>query len=57
MDDLESQSFINFEEIFKSLVASFFSILSGLQSAPLSQFLLRLDFNYWFSKNQHQISV
>lgn len=54
MNDEESQSFTNFEEIFSSLVSSFFIMLSGLQSAPLSQFLLRLDFNYWFSKNQHE---
>lgn len=55
MSDEEIQSFINFEEIFSSLVSSFFIMLSGLQSAPLSQFLLRLDFNYWFSKNQQEI--
>lgn len=56
MNDEEHQSYLNFEEIFTSLVSSFFIMLSGLQSAPLSQFLLRLDFNYWFSKNQQEIT-
>jgi Gamma tubulin complex component C-terminal len=56
MNEEECQSYNNFEEIFKSLVASFFYMLSGLQSAQLSQFLLRLDFNYWFSKNQNEFN-
>ncbi len=52
MNEEEHHSYSNFEEIFSSLVSSFFFMLSGLQSAPLLQFILRLDFNYWFSKNQ-----
>lgn len=56
LNEEERQSSENFEEIFSSLVSSFFVMLSGLQSAPLSQFLLRLDFNYWFSKSQNEIT-
>ncbi|KAL7021042.1 hypothetical protein ACKWTF_011724 [Chironomus riparius] len=45
----------NFDELFSSFVDSLLKMLSGLCSAPLSQLLLRLDFNYWFStKNLKQ---
>ncbi|CAO1425686.1 unnamed protein product [Diamesa serratosioi] len=50
LTDKDRQSFDAFESTFSTLVNSLLKMLSGLQaSAPLAQFLLRLDFNYWFS--------
>lgn len=43
---LKTQFFINrFDELMDSLL----KLLVGMRVGPLSQLLLRLDFNYWFS--------
>ncbi|XP_058057258.1 gamma-tubulin complex component 4 homolog [Anopheles bellator] len=53
MTKIERQEFITYEQGFMSHVDSLLKLLIGLKagpsSAPLSQLLLRLDFNHWFS--------
>ncbi|XP_055637096.1 gamma-tubulin complex component 4 homolog [Toxorhynchites rutilus septentrionalis] len=55
MTTVERQEFDGYEQAFNKLVDSLLKLLIGLKagpsSAPLSQLLLRLDFNYWFSNN------
>uniref|UniRef100_A0A336MBV4 Gamma-tubulin complex component n=1 Tax=Culicoides sonorensis TaxID=179676 RepID=A0A336MBV4_CULSO len=37
------------EDVFDELMDSLLKLLVGMRVGPLSQLLLRLDFNYWFS--------
>uniref|UniRef100_A0A182R499 Gamma-tubulin complex component n=1 Tax=Anopheles funestus TaxID=62324 RepID=A0A182R499_ANOFN len=55
MTKVERQEFVTYEQGFMNHVDSLLKLLIGLKagpsSAPLSQLLLRLDFNHWFSSN------
>ncbi|XP_019541203.3 gamma-tubulin complex component 4 homolog [Aedes albopictus] len=55
MTKVERQEFNGYDQAFKNHVDSLLQLLIGLKagpsSAPLSQLLLRLDFNHWFSNN------
>lgn len=55
MTKIERQEFNGYDQAFKNHVDSLLKLLIGLKagpsSAPLSQLLLRLDFNHWFSNN------
>ncbi|XP_053665548.1 gamma-tubulin complex component 4 homolog [Anopheles marshallii] len=55
MTKVERQEFVTYEQGFMNHVDSLLRLLIGLKagpsSAPLSQLLLRLDFNHWFSTN------
>ncbi|XP_055547671.1 gamma-tubulin complex component 4 homolog [Wyeomyia smithii] len=55
MTKIERREFNGYDQAFKNHVDSLLKLLIGLKagpsSAPLSQLLLRLDFNYWFSNN------
>uniref|UniRef100_A0A182P9Q0 Guanylate cyclase n=1 Tax=Anopheles epiroticus TaxID=199890 RepID=A0A182P9Q0_9DIPT len=55
MTKMERQEFLTYEQGFMNHVDSLLKLLIGLKagpsSAPLSQLLLRLDFNHWFSSN------
>ncbi|XP_058124965.1 gamma-tubulin complex component 4 homolog [Anopheles ziemanni] len=55
MTKMERQEFVTYEQGFMNHVDSLLKLLIGLKagpsSAPLSQLLLRLDFNHWFSSN------
>ncbi|XP_050077182.1 gamma-tubulin complex component 4 homolog [Anopheles maculipalpis] len=55
MTKVERQEFLTYEQGFMNHVDSLLKLLIGLKagpsSAPLSQLLLRLDFNHWFSSN------
>ncbi|XP_053693934.1 gamma-tubulin complex component 4 homolog [Sabethes cyaneus] len=55
MTKIERQEFNGYDQAFNNHVDSLLKLLIGLKagpsSAPLSQLLLRLDFNHWFSNN------
>uniref|UniRef100_A0A182NUP1 Gamma-tubulin complex component n=1 Tax=Anopheles dirus TaxID=7168 RepID=A0A182NUP1_9DIPT len=55
MTKAERMEFATYEQGFMNHVDSLLKLLIGLKagpsSAPLSQLLLRLDFNHWFSSN------
>lgn len=42
------------EEVFDGLMSSLLKLLVGMRVGPLSQLILRLDYNYWFSNTQKQ---
>ncbi|KAG5673736.1 hypothetical protein PVAND_003756 [Polypedilum vanderplanki] len=49
-DEYDKLTFTNFEDVFGSLVDELFRMLSTNSAAvAITQLLLRLDFNYWFS--------
>uniref|UniRef100_A0A182IW86 Gamma-tubulin complex component n=1 Tax=Anopheles atroparvus TaxID=41427 RepID=A0A182IW86_ANOAO len=60
MTKMERQEFVTYEQGFMNHVDSLLKLLIGLKagpsSAPLSQLLLRLDFNHWFSSNTQTAS-
>uniref|UniRef100_A0A182T2J3 Gamma-tubulin complex component n=1 Tax=Anopheles maculatus TaxID=74869 RepID=A0A182T2J3_9DIPT len=60
MTKVERQEFVTYEQGFMNHVDSLLKLLIGLKagpsSAPLSQLLLRLDFNHWFSSNTQNTS-
>lgn len=39
------------EEIFDGLMDALLKLLVGMRVGPLSQLILRLDYNYWFSSH------
>ncbi|XP_053673038.1 gamma-tubulin complex component 4 homolog [Anopheles nili] len=60
MTKVERQEFVTYEQGFMNHVDSLLKLLIGLKagpsSAPLSQLLLRLDFNHWFSSHTQTTS-
>uniref|UniRef100_A0A182MP26 Gamma-tubulin complex component n=1 Tax=Anopheles culicifacies TaxID=139723 RepID=A0A182MP26_9DIPT len=60
MTNAERKEFVTYEQGFMNHVDSLLKLLIGLKagpsSAPLSQLLLRLDFNHWFSSNTQSAS-
>ncbi|XP_058447167.1 gamma-tubulin complex component 4 homolog [Malaya genurostris] len=61
MTKVERQEYNGYDQAFNNHVDSLLKLLIGLKagpsSAPLSQLLLRLDFNHWFSNNTQTHSV
>lgn len=57
-DEGESDQFLcsnsRFSEHIEDLMTLLSNRMAGPASEPLSQFLLRLDFNYWFSNRQNR---
>ncbi len=55
LNEIDKSCFDTFEIMFGSLMDSLLKMLIGLKAgpsaAPLSQLLLRLDFNHWFSSH------
>lgn len=49
MMNLSQAVLLTFRFRFDELMDSLLKLLVGMRVGPLSQLLLRLDFNYWFS--------
>lgn len=43
------------EDTFDSLMDSLLKLLVGMRVGPLSQLILRLDYNYWFSSRNKKV--